>query len=125
MMSIPGLSILTVAVLQGAVALLALSASPAAAAAAAAIGVLALGRYGAVSLFASSVCERRGGAWRLVAASAWALGLLALGAAVAAVAVKAPAALPWAAAAAFAGPVGMSVLALGSGLGALAAGGRR
>jgi hypothetical protein len=125
MISASGRSILTVAVLQGAVALLALSASPAAAAAAVAIGALALGRYWAVSLFATSVCERKGRAWRLLAASAWAIGLVALGAAIAAVAVKARAALPWAAAAAFAGPIGMSLLALGSGLGSLAVGGRK
>jgi hypothetical protein len=124
-MPAPGLSILTVAVLQGTVALAALSSSAAAAAAAAAIGILALGRYGAVSLFATAVCERKGGALRALAASGWLLGLLALGAAVAAVAVKARPALPWAAAAAFAGPIGISLLALGSGVGALAAGGRR
>jgi hypothetical protein len=125
MISAPARSVVAVAAIQAAVALAALADSGAAAAAAAAVGILALVRYGAVSLFASSVCGRGGSAARLVAGSAWILGFLALGAAIAAVAVQARAALPWAAAAALAGPVGMSLAAFGSGIGALAAGGRR
>jgi len=116
---------MTIIVLQGGLALIALLGSPEAAVVADAIGALAVGRYAAVSVFASSVCERGGRARQLVAASAWMLGLVALGVAIAAVAVKAKAQLPWAAAAAFVGPIGMSVLALGQGLGALAVGGRR
>ena len=118
------LGMASVAALQAAVSLIALSSSPRAAAAAAAIGVLALGRYAALALYASSVCGRRAAAGRPLAASAWILSIMAVGAAIAAIGVKAPGLLPWAAAAAFAGPIGMSVLALGKGIRALAAGGK-
>jgi hypothetical protein len=126
-------SILVVAALQAATALAALASSPTAAIAAAAIGALAIGRYAAVALFASSLCPSAAARpspralFRLLSASAWILGLAALLAGVAAVALRAPNALPWAVAAAFAGPLGMTALALGSGLAAVAgpAGGRR
>jgi hypothetical protein len=72
-------------------------------------------------LFARAVGSG-GKAWmRAIAASAWILGFAALLAAVAAVALRAKGVLPWAVAAAFAGPLGMSALALGSGIGAFAA----
>ncbi len=114
----------SIAALQAAVSLIALSSSPKAAAAAAAVGALALGRYAALSLFAQAVCGRRGPSGRFLAASAWFLSLAAMGAAIAAIGVKAPGLLGWAAAAAFAGPAGMSLLALGSGIRAFAAGGK-
>ncbi len=114
-------SILVVAFLQAATALAALSSSPTAALAAGAIGVLAVGRYVAVAYYASTLCSTARAGLRALSASAWMIGLAALLAGVAAVAVRARPALPWAVAAALAGPIGMSLLALGSGIGVLAA----
>jgi hypothetical protein len=114
-----------IAVVQGAVALAAFSNSGRAAAVSALVGLVALGRYAALSSFASSVCLRRDRAGRRFAVSAWILSFLALGAVIAAVGAAAGDLLPWAAAAAFAGPVFLSIFAFGSGLGALAPGGKR
>jgi hypothetical protein len=114
-------SMLVVASLQAAISLTALSASPAASLAAAAIGLLAIARYGSVSLFAATLGKNGRSEFRALAASAWIIGLVALGAALAAVAVKARPELPWAIAAAVAGPVGLSALALVTGFGELAA----
>jgi hypothetical protein len=115
-------SLLIVAVLQASVSATALVSSRTAALAAGAIGALALGRYAAVAFFASTIGSSARAGLRAFAASAWVLGLAALVAAVAAVALRARPALPWAVAAAFAGPFGMSALALGSGLCSLSAG---
>jgi hypothetical protein len=117
--AISGRSLLVVASLQAATSLAALLSSPIAAAAAAAIGVLAVGRYAAVAFFAATMGRGSRSGLHVAAASAWILGLFALLAAVAAVMVRARPALPWAIAAAFAGPVGMSILALGTGIGSL------
>jgi hypothetical protein len=114
-------SIATVACLQAATAIAALLFSPTAALAVAAIGALALGRYVAVALFARAIGSGGKALMRFLAVSAWVLGFAALLAAVAAVALKAKGSLPWAVAAAFAGPLGMSALAFGSGISALAA----
>jgi hypothetical protein len=115
-------SILLVASLQAALAIAALLSSPTAAIAAAAIGVLAVGRYFAVACFTATLGSDSKAGLRAFAGSAWAIGMLALAVAVAAVAVKARQALPWAALAAFAGPVGMSAMAFGTGIGALVSG---
>ena len=112
-------SIVLVAILQATVALVALASSPAAAIAAAAVGALAVGRYFAVAGFASTLGSRAKEGVRFLATSAWALGMIALGAAVAAVAVKVRPALPWAVAAALVGPFGMSLMALVSGIAAV------
>lgn len=112
-------SILLVALLQAIVALAALASSPTAAIAAAAIGALAVGRYLAVAGFAATLGSDAKAVLRLLSSSAWAIGMMALAAAIAAVAVKARPALPWAVAAAVAGPLGMSAMALASGIGAL------
>jgi hypothetical protein len=114
-----GRSLLVVASLQAATALAALLASPTAALAAAAIGALALGRYAAVAFFASTLGPGSSQGLHVFAASAWVLGLLALLAAVAAVLARARPALPWAVAAALAGPIGMSALAFARGIGSL------
>jgi hypothetical protein len=113
-------SIAIVASLQAAVSLVALTSSQAASLAAATIGVLAIGRYFAVAAFAASLgsCSNRT-VLRALAGSAWMLCMVALAVALAAVLVKFRSALPWAVAAAFAGPFGMSALAFGSGLRAL------
>jgi hypothetical protein len=116
-----GRSILIIASLQAATALAALASSPAASLAAAAIGLLAVGRYASIAFFAATMGPGPASRLRFFAASAWAIGLLALIVALAAVALRLRAALPWAVAAAFAGPVGMSVTAFASGIGALAA----
>jgi hypothetical protein len=122
--SVSGRSVLLVASLQAAISIAALSSSPASAIAASAIGALALGRYLALALFARTVGAGAGLQARFLSASAWILGLAAMLAALAAVALRAKPALPWAVAAALAGPLGMSALALGSGVGAVAAGRR-
>ena len=111
-----GRSLVVVASLQAATALGALLCSPIAAIAAAAIGVLAVGRYAAVAYFAATIGSRSRSGLHIAAASAWILGLFALLAAVAAVLVRARPALPWAIAAVFAGPVGMTIVALGTGI---------
>jgi uncharacterized protein YhhL (DUF1145 family) len=106
--------------MQATIALVALFCSPLAAAVALAIGLLAFVRYIAVVFFVSTMgkCAHQ---WpRFLATSAWSLGFIALLVALVAVAVKAKVVLPWAIAAAFAGPFGLSVLAFGSGLSALA-----
>jgi hypothetical protein len=113
-------SLLIVASLQASVALTSLVSSRSAALAAGAIGILALGRYAAVAFFASTLGSVAKASLRVMAASAWFLGIAALVAAVAAVALRERAALPWAVAAAFAGPQGMSAMALGSGISAAA-----
>jgi hypothetical protein len=113
-------SILVVAALQATVALAAMPASATAALAAAALGALALARYIALSAFVASMGPSKA-LPRALAASAWILGLAALLAGIVAVALRARPALPWAVAAALVGPLGMSMLALGSGLGALVA----
>jgi hypothetical protein len=115
-------SLLIVAMLQASVAAAALASSRTAALAAGAIGALAIGRYAAVAFFASTIGSSAKAGIRAFAASAWVLGLAALLVAVAAVALRARAALPWAVAAAIAGPLGMSALALVSGLRALSTG---
>lgn len=116
-------SLLIVAVVQASVsAAAALVSSRTAALVAGAIGALAVGRYAAVAFFASTIGSSTRAGLRAFAASAWFLGLAALVAAVAAVAMRARPALLWAVAAAFAGPFGMSALALGSGLRFLSAG---
>jgi cobalamin synthase len=115
-------SLLIVASLQASIALTALLASPTAAVAAAAIGILAVGRYVAVACFAATLGSRAKAQVHILASSAWVLGMMALAVAVAAVALKAKPALPWAIAAALAGPFGMSALAFGTGLGAVVAG---
>jgi hypothetical protein len=120
--SASGRSILIVASLQAAVVLAALASSPTAALAAAAIGLLAVGRFASVALFAATMGSGPKAGLRSFAGSAWALGLVALAAAIAAVAVKARPVLPWAIAAALAEPIGMSLLALGSGIGSLVLG---
>jgi hypothetical protein len=122
--SVSGRSILIVASLQAAIALVALTSSPTAAIAAAAIGLLAVGRYAAVAFFAATMGPGPESRLRVFAISAWMLGFVALAVAVAAVAMRARSVLPWAVAAAFAGPIGLSFLAFGSGIGALAAGRR-
>lgn len=114
-------SIATVAGMQTAIALAALFCSPLATAVALAIGLLALMRYISVAFFASTMGQGSRRLPRFLASSAWALGFVALLIALVAVAIKAKALLPWAVAAAFAGPFGLSVLAFGSGLGALVA----
>ena len=114
-------SIATVAGMQAAIALAALFCSPLAIAVALAIGLLALVRYISVVFFASTMGQSAPRWWRFLATSAWSLGFVALLVALVAVAIKAKEVLPWAVAAAFAGPFGLSVLAFGSGLGALAA----
>jgi hypothetical protein len=113
-------SLLVVASLQAAVALTAIASSSAAAVAAGAVGVLVLARYGAVAFLAATLGPGAKAGLRVFALSAWFLGLLALGAVLAAVAVKARLALPWAIAAALAGPLTMSAIALGTGIGNLA-----
>jgi hypothetical protein len=119
-----GRSILIVASLQAAIALAALASSPVAALAATAVGLLAVERYAAVAFFVATMGPGSKSRFRVFAGSAWLLGFVALAVAVAAVAVRARPALPWAAAAAFAGPIGLSALAFGSGIGALVAGHR-
>ena len=123
--SVSARGLIVVAAIQAAVAAAALVASPAAAIVAAAIGVLAIGRFFSLSLFARTMAPGSDRHLRLFATSAWVLGFVALLAAVAATAVRFRPALPWAAAAAFGGPVGLSALAFGSGIGALAAGRHR
>jgi hypothetical protein len=113
-------SMLVVASLQAATAITASQASREAFVAATAIGVLAFARYSSLAFYAVSMGPGAKGALRGFALFAWAIGLLALGAAIAAVAVKVRPALPWAAAAALVGPFGMSALALVTGLGRLA-----
>jgi hypothetical protein len=113
-------SIAIVAGVQITIALVALANSPLAAVAAAAIGVLALMRYVAEAFFASTLDSSAKAGLRLFASSAWILGLIALGVALVAVAVKAKPALPWAAIAAIAGPFSLSIFALGTGIGRLA-----
>ena len=116
-------SLLIVALLQASVSLAGLTSSRTASLAAGAIGILAVGRYAAVAFFASTLGSGARTGLRVMSASAWFLGIAALLAAVAAVALRARPALPWAVAAAFAGPIAMSALALCSGIGALASGG--
>jgi hypothetical protein len=123
MVSTSGRSVLLVAALQAAIGLAALASSPAAALAATAIGALAVGRYAALAFFAQSLGPGGRAPLRAFAVSAWILGLFALAAAVGAVAIKARPALPWAVAAALAGPLGMSILAMGTGIKALTASG--
>lgn len=113
-------SMLVVASLQAAIALAALTASREAFIAASAIGVLALARYGSLALLSSTLGSGARSGLRVLAGSSWFLGLMALGVALAAVALKARPVLAWAVASALAGPLGMSVLALGTGLGRLA-----
>jgi accessory gene regulator protein AgrB len=110
---------------QAALVLIAASASSYAVLVCAVVGILALGRYAAVSLFASCVCAHRERRAKVFAVATWVLFFVALGAVIAAVGVKAGDLLPWAAASACAGPIVLSMLALGSGIGELAAGGRR
>ncbi len=112
-------SLLIVASLQVSIALTALLSSPTAALAATIVGLLAVGRYAAVAGFAATLGSDTKALLHLLATSAWVFGMLALTAAVAVVALKARPALPWAIAAALAGPFGMSALAFGTGLGAL------
>jgi len=119
-----GRSILIIAALQSATALAALASSPLASLAAAAIGLLAVARYASITVFAATLGPGPTAKFHVFVASAWILCFLALVAAVAAVALRARAALPWAVAAAFAGPFGMSVQAFGSGIGAIVAGRR-
>jgi hypothetical protein len=119
--SITGRSILIIASLQAATSLAALVSSPTAALAAAAIGLLAVARYAAVAFFVATMGPGPKASLHAFAGAAWMIGLLALAVAIVAVAVKARFALPWAAAAACAGPLGMSVLAFASGIRALAA----
>jgi hypothetical protein len=116
-----GRSIVIVASLQAAIVAAGAFSSPKAALAATAIGALAVGRYVAVAGYVRTLIPGSKAAMRLLTGSAWVLGLLALLATVAVVAVRARAALPWAVAAAFAGPLGMSAQAFASGLGALTA----
>jgi hypothetical protein len=114
--------LLVVALLQAAVCLAALFASRTAALAAGVVGVLALGRYAAIACFASMMGHSSRAGLRALAASAWIFGLAALVAAMAAVALRSKPSLPWAVAASFVGPLGMSALALGSGIVALSSG---
>lgn len=109
-----------VVAVQAAVALAALLGSPKAAIAAACVGLLATARYVALAAYASTLLSPAKARLRPFVGSAWMGGIVALGAAVAAVAVKARPALPWAVAAAVAGPLCMSLLAVGEGIGALA-----
>jgi hypothetical protein len=121
--SVRGLII--VAAIQTAVAVAALLASsPPAAIIAVSIGLLAVGRYASIAFFAAAMAPGPAARFRFFAASAWIVGFLALVAAIAAVALRLREALPWAVAAAFAGPMAMSVLAFASGIGALAANSR-
>lgn len=113
-------SVVAVAVIQAAVALSALFCSPSAALVAFSVGLLAIGRYVSVAFFAASMKPKSAPLARALAASAWGLGFVALLVLVAAVAAKAKADLPWAVAAAFAGPLGLTLYAAGSGLGLLA-----
>ncbi len=112
--------LLVIALLQVAVFLAALFTSRTAALAAGVLGVLALGRYAAIACFASMIGYSSKAGLRALVASAWIFGLAALIAAVAAVALRSKPSLPWAVAASFVGPLGMSALALGSGIAALA-----
>jgi hypothetical protein len=109
-------SIAIVAGVQLTIALIALSCSPLAALAAGAIGVLALMRYISEVFYASTLGSRVKSALRLFAGSAWILGLVTLGVALVAVAIKAKSVLPWAIAATIAGPFSFSVFALGTGI---------
>jgi hypothetical protein len=109
-------SIAVVTAVQLAIALIALFSSPLAAIAAGAIGVLALMRYVSEALYASTLDSSAKSKLRLFAGSAWILGLIALGVALVAVALKAKPVLPWAIAAAIAGPFSFSIFALGSGI---------
>jgi hypothetical protein len=120
--SVSGRSILIVASLQAAIALVALTSSPTAAIAAAAIGLLAVGRYAAIVLFTATLGSGPKSRFRALSGFAWALGFAALIVAVAVVALRARSSLPWAAAAAFVGPLGLSLLAFCSGIRALSAG---
>jgi hypothetical protein len=113
-------SIASVAAIQAVIALIALLNSPQAAAAAFAVGLISVGRYVAVGFFASSMEPGSSPVARSIAISAWALGFVALLILLAAVAAKAKTLLPWALAAAFAGPASLTLIALGSGLGLLA-----
>ena len=115
-------SLLIVASLQASIALTALLSSPTAAIAATVVGLLAVGRYAAVACFAATLGSNTKALLHLLATSAWVFGMVALAAAVAVVALKARSAVPWAVAAALAGPFGMSALAFGTGLGALYSG---
>jgi hypothetical protein len=119
-----GRSILIIVALQSVTALAALLSSPLASLAAAAIGLLAVARYASIAFFAASMGPGPAAKYHVFVASAWILCFLALVVALVAVALKARAVLPWAIAAAFIGPVGMSVQAFGSGLGAIATGRR-
>ncbi len=110
--ALPARSLLIVAVLQASISLAALLSSRTASLVAAAIGLLALGRYAALAFFASTMGSPAKAPLRPFAGSAWVLGLLALVASIAAVALRVRPALPWAVAAAVAGPLGMSALAL-------------
>jgi len=118
--SVSARGLIAVAAIQAAISAAALLASPAAAVASLAIGVLVVGRYLALSLFARAMAPGTDPRLKVFATSAWVLGFAALLAAVAAVAVRYKPALPWAVAAAFAGPIGMSVIAFASGLGSIA-----
>ncbi len=118
-------SLLIVALLQASISLAALLSSRDAALVSAAIGVLAIGRYASLAFFASTMGRAAKSNLRVFAASGWILGFAALVAAIAAVALRVRPALPWAVAAAVAGPLGMSALALYSGVGALIGGSRR
>jgi hypothetical protein len=117
MEAFPVRSLLPVAALQASIAMTALILSPRAAFAAAAIGALALGRYAALAVFAATLGPGANGKAHSLAASAWALGFLALLAGIAAVALRVRPALPWAVAAAFAGPLAWSGMAVATGLG--------
>ncbi len=119
--ALPARSLLIVAVLQASISLAALLSSRTASLVAAAIGLLALGRYAALVFFASTMGSPAKAPLRPFAGSAWVLGLLALVASIAAVALRVRPALPWAVAAAVAGPLGMSALALLAGLGVVGA----
>jgi hypothetical protein len=119
MESVSARGLIVVAAIQAAIAATALLASPAASAAAAAIGILAVGRYFSLSLFARAMAPGSDRRIKIFATSAWLVGFAALLAVVAAVAVRSKPALPWAVAAAFAGPVGMSAIAFASGLGTI------
>ena len=112
--------LLAIALLQATVFFAALITSRTAALAAGVVGVLALGRYAAIACFASMMGYSTKAGLRALAASAWIFGLAALVAAIVAVAMRSKPSLPWAVAASFVGPLGMSALALGSGIAALA-----
>ncbi|HOX30690.1 MAG TPA: hypothetical protein PLB91_00070 [Spirochaetales bacterium] len=117
---------LRLAAFHAALALAALASSPAAAIAAAAVSALALLRYLAMAAFASSLGRARG-TGPAIPALAWAAAFMALALALALVGRLSRPSLPWAAAAALAGPAWLSGEALASALrpGAACPGGSR